>query len=191
MEGAPVVKRFEVRGCRNDGDNTATSWPLVDGDDDAEWFGVYANLPNGEQEIVADFYLSSDASAFADWMEAMPPFIVNPTIVIDPVIGDGQTVRLPSSAPWVQEDLRGTAGLACAECGTTTAKGYVVTILDPENATETKTEVCRECHDKLNERCTCARDGNARRCPHHTQADFDAAEREREHAHDYGYYEEN
>lgn len=43
-------------------------------------------------------------------------------------------------------------------------------------------------------RCTCANDGNASRCPHHTQEDFDAADRARhagcDHGSVYGYCEE-
>lgn len=37
---------------------------------------------------------------------------------------------------------------ACAECGTTKATTYVVTQLDPDDDS-TRTEVCRECDDKL------------------------------------------
>lgn len=40
---------------------------------------------------------------------------------------------------------------ACAECGTTTATTYVVTILDPDDCS-TRTEVCRACDDALRER---------------------------------------
>lgn len=45
-----------------------------------------------------------------------------------------------------------TAGpYACAECGTTTATTYVVTILDPKNERDTRTELCRACDDELRE----------------------------------------
>lgn len=40
------------------------------------------------------------------------------------------------------------SGFTCAECGTTTARTYVVTTLDPDDP-DTRTEVCRDCDDQL------------------------------------------
>lgn len=39
--------------------------------------------------------------------------------------------------------------LTCAECGTTTASAYVVTVLDDSAPDETRTEVCTDCHAAL------------------------------------------
>lgn len=47
---------------------------------------------------------------------------------------------------------------------------YVKPIDDPANAEPLL-------RASLKRPCTCASDGNAARCPHHTQADYDAAER--------------
>jgi len=39
----------------------------------------------------------------------------------------------------------------CAECGTTTARTYVVTTLDYADVRHTRTEVCRACDDEIRE----------------------------------------
>lgn len=73
--------------------------------------------------------------------------------------GQRCTVETPSARRavtwhhWSRINLAGVqpdaGALVCAECGTTKAESYVVTILDRESPKETRTEVCLPCHQEL------------------------------------------
>lgn len=116
---------------------------------------TYANHPNGITGALAlavfggEFIPAHDETA--DIAETIAGFLNKFRDYVEDARDHAQADdALAELGRAIYEATGNTAGTyACAECGTTTARSYVVTTLDYENERDTRTEACLDCHEKL------------------------------------------